>query len=74
MKRKSRDVTFMEEWLLASDMVCDAPELKEAPDHTTLARTYAKITESQWQAMLQTLLERLDPKPVNPIGSYPAGR
>jgi hypothetical protein len=32
----------MEEWLLASDQVCQALELPRVPDHTTLQRTTKK--------------------------------
>lgn len=31
----------MEEWLLATDEVCQATELPGIPDHATLQRTYA---------------------------------
>ncbi len=37
----------MEEWLLATDKVCQALELPRIPDHTTLQRTYRKL---RWSA------------------------
>ncbi|MCX7755948.1 MAG: transposase, partial [Anaerolineales bacterium] len=33
----------MEEWLLATDKVCQALGLSRIPDHTTLQRTYRKL-------------------------------
>jgi hypothetical protein len=33
----------MEEWLLATDQVCEALELKEVPDHSTLSRAAKRL-------------------------------
>lgn len=50
----------MEEWLLASDAVCQELELARIPDHTTLQRTYAKIRKADWMHMNETLLQEIE--------------
>jgi hypothetical protein len=56
MKLSYRD---MEEWLLASDAVCQALELPRVPDHSTLARTYKKLRVRDFDRMKGLLLSEL---------------
>jgi HrpA-like RNA helicase len=49
----------MEEWLLATDQVRHALELTRVPDHTTLARTFAKLSQAQWEQLNDALLAHL---------------
>jgi hypothetical protein len=47
----------MEEWLLATDQVCQALELARIPDHTTLQRTYRKLRKLDFENMKNQILE-----------------
>lgn len=47
----------MEEWLLASDQICQVLELPRVPDHTTLQRTYKKLRMLDFEKMKNQLLE-----------------
>src|SRR3989304_4125031 len=47
----------MEEWLLATDQVCQALELPRVPDHTTLQRTYKKLHMLDFEKMKNQLLD-----------------
>lgn len=47
----------MEEWLLATDKVCQTLELPRIPDHTTLQRTYKKLRKLDFEKMKNQLLE-----------------
>lgn len=47
----------MEEWLLATDKVCQALALPRIPDHTTLQRTYRKLRKLDFENMKNQLLE-----------------
>jgi len=47
----------MEEWLLASDQVCQALDLPRIPDHTTLQRTFKKLRMLDFEKMKNQLLE-----------------
>jgi len=47
----------MEEWLLASDQVCQTLELSRIPDHTTLQRTYKKLRMPDFEKMKNRLLD-----------------
>jgi len=47
----------MEEWLLATDQVCQALELPRVPDHTTLQRTYQKLRLLDLEKMKKQLLD-----------------
>jgi hypothetical protein len=47
----------MEEWLLASDQVCQVLELPRIPDHTTLQRTYKKLHLLDFEKMKNQLLD-----------------
>jgi hypothetical protein len=47
----------MEEWLLATDQVCQALELPRIPDHTTLQRTYKKLHMLDFEKMKNQLLD-----------------
>ena len=47
----------MEEWLLATDLVCQALELPRIPDHTTLQRTYRKLRLLDFENMKNQLLD-----------------
>ena len=52
----------MEEWLLATDQVCEALELKRVPDHTTLNRTYKRFRVRLLDQLQETLLDELGPE------------
>lgn len=54
----------MEEWLLASDQVCQALELPRIPDHTTLQRTYKKLHMLDFEKMKNQLLDENGVKEV----------
>jgi hypothetical protein len=47
----------MEEWLLATDKVCQTLELLRVPDHTTLQRTYKKLRNLDFEKMKNQILE-----------------
>jgi hypothetical protein len=49
----------MEEWLLATDQVCQALELKRVPDHSTLSRTFKKLRQSDLSGLQDELLRQL---------------
>jgi hypothetical protein len=49
----------LEEWLLATDQVRQALQLTRVPDHTTLYRTFAKLSQAQWQQLNDALLQHL---------------
>jgi hypothetical protein len=49
----------MEEWLLASDKVCQTLELKRVPDHSTLSRTFKKLRLSDLSALKDELLRQI---------------
>jgi hypothetical protein len=55
------DVSYrdMEEWLLASDSVCQVLELGHVPDHSTLSRAFKKLRLSDLTAMKDDLLTQL---------------
>jgi IS5 family transposase len=46
----------MEEWLLASDTVCTVVDLKNVPDHCTLARTFRRLDKKWLDEMQRQLL------------------
>jgi len=50
----------MEEWLLATDKVCQELELRRVPDHTTLQRTYKKLRVKDFNQMKDELLEAVE--------------
>lgn len=52
----------MEEWLLASDAICQVLELKEVPDYSTINRTYQRFRILIIQKMQQSLLVELNPE------------
>ena len=52
----------MEQWLLASDQLCTALDLKRVPDHSTLSRTFKKLKRADWDRMLAELLRRMEVK------------
>lgn len=47
----------MEEWLLASETVCHALELKRVPDHSTLQRACQRLRLRDLEGMKDTLLQ-----------------
>jgi Transposase DDE domain len=49
----------MEQWLLATEQVRSALELPRVPDHSTLARTCAKLKMTDLEALRNALLEHL---------------
>jgi hypothetical protein len=49
----------LEEWLLATDQVRQVLQLTRVPDHTTLYRTFAKLSQAQWQQLNDALLQHL---------------
>jgi len=53
------DVSYrdMEEWLLATNKVCQALELPCIPDHTILQRTYKKLRKLDFEKMKNQILE-----------------
>ena len=53
------DISYrdMEEWLLATDRVCQELELPRIPDHTTLQRTYKKLRKLDFDKMKNQLLD-----------------
>jgi len=55
------DVSYrdMEEWLLATDQVCQTLELRRVPDYSTLSRTFKKLTIARLTQMKDELLTRL---------------
>ena len=58
------DVSYRdcEEWLLASERVCQVLELKEVPDHSTLNRTFQRLTEIRLKKLLTSVLDDLEIK------------
>jgi hypothetical protein len=50
----------MEEWLLATDKVCEALGLQQVPDHTTFNRTMKHLGMPTLQALNSTLLTQLE--------------
>jgi len=55
------DISYrdMEEWLLATDQVCQVLELSRVPDHSTLSRTYKKLRKGDLDRMKRLLLDKL---------------
>ena len=55
------DISYrdMEEWLLATDQVCQVLELKRIPDHSTLSRAYHKLRMVDFDRMKGLLLDQL---------------
>lgn len=51
----------MEEWLLATDKVCDVLELKRVPDHTTLSRAFKRLLRMK-------VLEQMQRKLLDEVG------
>ncbi len=49
----------LEEWLRASDRVCQALELEQVPDHTTLYRAYQRLRMRDLEEIKRVLLEKL---------------
>jgi len=49
----------MEEWLLASDRVCQELGLSRVPDHTTLQRTFRKLRMADLEKMKRQLLDEV---------------
>lgn len=49
----------MEEWLLATDQVCQTLELSEVPDHSTLSRMYKKMKMKDFEQLNRSLLDDL---------------
>lgn len=45
-----------EQFLLAAEGVCRVLELKRVPNYSTLSRTYKKLTQADWQRMLEVFL------------------
>ena len=48
-----------EEWLLASDKVCNALGLRQVPDHSTICRAYSRLKKALMEKMLRRLLKLL---------------
>jgi hypothetical protein len=49
----------LEEWLLATDQVRQPLQLTRVPDHATRYRTFAKLSQQQWQPLNDALLQHL---------------
>ena len=47
----------MEEWLLATNRVCDVLGLTVVPDHTTLCRTFHSLRMQEWEQLLRAILQ-----------------
>jgi hypothetical protein len=58
-KSISTTPTATNKWLLATDQVRQALQLTRVPDHTTLYRTFAKLSQAQWQQLNDALLQHL---------------
>lgn len=58
------DVSYRdcEDWLLAAEGVCQVLELTEVPDHSTLNRTFQRLTESCLKKLLTSVLNDLEIK------------
>jgi Transposase DDE domain len=52
----------MEEWLLASEAVVQELRLKEVPDHSTLNRTYTRMSLKLLERLQRRLLDDLGPQ------------
>lgn len=63
----------MEEWLLASDRVCQALELPRVPDHSTLQRVYRKLRMRDFNQMRDKLLEAVGVEEEEAIASDSTG-
>ena len=51
-----------EDWLQATDRVCQALELSEVPDHSTLNRTFQRLTEIRVNELLTSVLADMNVK------------
>ena len=51
-----------EEWLRATERVCQALELSTVPDHSTLNRVFQRLTEIRLKKLLTSVLSDLDVK------------
>ena len=58
-KSTSTTPTATNKWLLATDQVRQVLQLTRVPDHTTLYRTFAKLSQAQWQQLNDALLQHL---------------
>lgn len=63
----------MEEWLLATDKVCQALELSRVPDYSTLQCTYKRLRKTHLEEMKRQLLEELGSDPEEQIASDATG-
>jgi hypothetical protein len=63
-----------EEWLLASDALQSVLDLRQVPDHSTLCRMFAKLSERRLKQMLARLLEILKPQETVIAGDSTAFR
>ena len=50
----------LEDWLLATDAVCQVLELSEVPDHSTLCRTFQHLRLSELEALHAQILATVD--------------
>ncbi len=51
-----------EEWLAASDRVCQVLGLREVPDHSTLSRMFKRLKMKTWRKLFDQLLADLAPQ------------
>ena len=51
----------MEEWLLASERICQTLDLQEIPDHTMLCRAFHKLSLATVRTLERQLLDQLHP-------------
>ncbi len=49
-----------EEWLLATEKVCEVLELEQIPNYSTLARAYRKLTKARLDQMQRHLLDEAE--------------
>jgi IS5 family transposase len=58
----NRSYRDFEDWLAATDQVCQVLGLQEIPDHSTLSRMFKRIGIAMLQALMRRLLHALDPR------------
>jgi IS5 family transposase len=51
-----------EEWLLATEQVCQALDLSEVPDHSTVCRMFNRLPMKTWRTLFDQLLADLAPQ------------
>jgi len=52
----------LEEWLPASESICQVVGRSSVPDHSTLSRVIKRLKIQDWQRLQQAILERVAPE------------